>query len=55
MDLIGALLLMFVMYILVPLAVVVATIVALGGAERLLPGGTRPRSTAPRDTHAEHH
>jgi hypothetical protein len=55
MDVIGALLLMFVMYILIPLAVVVATIVALGGAERLLPGGTRPRAVAPRDSHADHH
>jgi hypothetical protein len=55
MDLIGALLLMFVMYLLIPLAVVVATIVALGGAERLLPGGTRPRGVAQRDTQADHH
>jgi hypothetical protein len=54
-DVLGALLLMFVMYILIPLAVVIATVVALGGAERLLPGGTRTRTVTPTDSHGDHH
>jgi hypothetical protein len=54
-DVLGALLLMFVMYILIPLAVCVAAIVAMGGAERLLPGGTRPRTIAHTESHTEHH
>ena len=44
MDVFGALLLMIVMYIVSPVAICLAALVALGGAERLLPGGTRDRS-----------
>ncbi|MFN8557196.1 MAG: hypothetical protein U0531_07550 [Dehalococcoidia bacterium] len=48
MHIFGALLLIVVMYLVVPIALCAAALVALGGAERLLPGGLRDRALAQR-------
>ena len=50
MDVLGALLLVIVMYIIIPVAVCVAALVLLGGAERLIPGGAK-RSASSRDAY----
>jgi hypothetical protein len=54
MDVFGALVLFIVLYIVLPLAVCIAALVLLGGAERLLPGGTRTRPAPPR-AEPDHH
>ena len=55
MDVFGALVLIILMYIVLPVAVCAATLVALGGAERLLPSGMRDRALARRDDASERH
>jgi hypothetical protein len=54
-EVFGALLLVIVMYIVVPVSVCVAALVALGGAEGFLPGGMRDRAVARREQRANHH
>ncbi len=49
MDIFGALVLIIVMYIVIPVGICLAAVVALGGAERLLPGSMRDRALARRD------
>ena len=55
MDVFGALVLIIVMYIVVPVAVCAATLIALGGAERLLPGAMRDRALARREDATDRH
>jgi hypothetical protein len=46
MQVFGALVLLIVMYFVIPIAICVATLVALGGAENFLPAGMRERAAA---------
>lgn len=55
MEIFGALVLMIVMYIVIPLGICFAALVLLGGAERLLPGGMRDRAVARRDQDSAGH
>lgn len=54
MNVLGALLLIVVMYIVIPVGVCAAALVALGGAERFLPPAMRARATARREEHTGH-
>ncbi len=54
MDTIGALALVISMYILLPVAVFVAAMIAMGG-DRLMPAGMRNRPPAQRDESAGRH
>lgn len=55
MNIVGPLVLLIVMYIVVPIAICAATIAALGGTERFLPGGLQGRAAAGRDQGTDHH
>lgn len=54
MEILGAIVLFLVMYIVVPVAICAATIAALGGGERFLPGSMRDRAVARRGQHVDH-
>jgi hypothetical protein len=43
MDVLWGLIILALMYIIIPLAILVATLAALGGGERFLPPALRPR------------
>jgi hypothetical protein len=49
MDVVWGIIILVAMYIVIPLAIVIGTLIALGGAERFLPPALRPRSTATPD------
>lgn len=55
MDIFGAVLLMLVMYIVAPVGICLAALIAFGGAERLLPGGARERALTRQNQQVEHH
>ena len=55
MDVLGALLMIVVFYFVIPIAICAATLVALGGAERFLPGGGRGRTAAAPEHGGDHH
>lgn len=54
-EILGALLLIVLMYLVIPIGVCVAALAALGGAERFLPGAMRDRALARREHTAERH
>ena len=55
MDVFGALVLIILMYIVVPVVICAVALYLLGGFERLLPGGMRDRALARREhTSGEH-
>ena len=54
MDIFGALVLFVVLFVVIPVAVCAAAMVLMGGAEQMLPGGTRARSARP-PAESEHH
>ena len=49
MDVLWGLIVLAVMYIIVPVAILAATLAALGGGERFLPPALRPRPSGPPD------
>jgi hypothetical protein len=54
MDVLWGLIILALMYVVIPVAILVATIAALGGGERFLPPALRPRAAgAPPETSAE--
>ncbi len=55
MDILAALLLMAVMFIVIPVAACAITLAILGGWERFLPAALRGSSTPPGERHSEPH
>ncbi len=55
MDILAALLLMFVMFIVIPVAACAITIALLGGWERFLPAALRGSSAPTGERRGEHH
>ena len=46
MDVLWGIIILLVMYVIIPSAIIFGTLFALGGGERLMPPGMRPRRTA---------